>query len=367
VSDLRTRRLEPADEPAFNEAFCRFIRTRYHRRPRSLEHMRWIWHGAPGGDAESWIVEAREASQWKIVGHHGLCPIRFTCGDEDWLCAKTMRTFLMPEYRDRFLYLRFEQERLADAAQRFDALYSTAPGTARLRSALGYQNFGPWLWLERGLQPLHLLPRIISSLLGKYSPGARRHFCRALAAMTQPPERTSSRDLVEYTSSEALASSFFASFWTEARQTAGMAPRRDPADLAWTFWQRPGFTCSTLTCSWPGGACAYFIVDSSNPLAFHLLDFYVFPQRPDLLAEALEALFFWCATRGALSLGFHTTADGLPPELLRVFSCRMKPFALSRFFPKGDMPRRLLAAGTRRTGARLSPWNVTEILAADQI
>lgn len=129
MSDLRTRRLEPADEPAFNEAFCRFIRTRYHRRPRSLEHMRWIWHGAPGGDAESWIVEAREAGQWKIVGHHGLCPIRFTCGDEDWLCAKTMRTFLMPEYRDRFLYLRFEQERLADAAQRFDALYSTAPGT----------------------------------------------------------------------------------------------------------------------------------------------------------------------------------------------------------------------------------------------
>ncbi len=279
-----------------------------------------------------------------------------------------MNPFLFPEYRDRFLYLRFEQECLAEAARRFDAVYSNAAGTARLRGALGYQNFGPWLWLERGLQPLHFIPRLTAALIGKLSREAGQRLSRTLAATT-PPARTSSVDFVEYTPAQALGSSFFARFWTEARATAGMAPRRDPADLAWRFWNRPGFTGSTLTCSWSDGSAAYFILTTStaDPLVLSLSDFYLFPPRPELLEQALESLFLWCAARGAFAVKLRTTADGLPPQLLDVFSRWMKPFALSRFFPRGDMPRRLLAAGARRTEARLSPWNVTEILVTDKV
>jgi len=151
--------------------------------------------------------------------------------------------------------------------------------------------------------------------------------------MTQPPERTSSRDLVEYTSSEALASSFFAS--------SGLKLAKPPA------WPR-----AAIRPTWPGPS-------GSVPDSPVLPDLLVARWRMRLLHRRLfqspcvpsaRFLRLPAASRparrsprsplssgahpGALSLGFHTTADGLPPELLRVFSCRMKPFALSRFFPR---------------------------------
>jgi len=313
---------------------------------------------------ESWVVEAEEKAGWRIVGHHALSPVRFTFGGEDWLCGKTMNTFLLPEFRDKFLYLRFEQRCLREADARFDATYSITPGTVRLRTALGYESIGNWIRLERGLQPLHLICRAIAGFADRYSYRARVSLLRAFAAISATPKRSNSIELVEYANEEAASSRFFADFWAEARGEAGMAPRRDVADLEWRFWKHPGFEGTTLTYSWPGGGRAYFILDNTagHSAVYSIADFYITPANSERLDEVLEALFVWCAQRGALAVNFFTMPRGLPPQLLEVFLRKMKPSPLERLEPAKEMPRRISPLGKARGEGALADWNTTAIL-----
>ncbi|MGD0901635.1 MAG: hypothetical protein ABR924_01715, partial [Terracidiphilus sp.] len=363
MTAFRTRRSEAGDEPELNAVFNRFVSDRDWMMQRPLDLMRWIWHQAPGGPVDSWVIETQDSTGWRIIGHHALCPVRFTRGDEDWLCAKTINSFLLPEFRDKFLYLRFEQECLREADARFDATYSFAPRTARLRRALGYERFGTWIELERGFQPLHLIYRTAAYFTGRHSYCSRRGRFRKLASILAAPMRKPPFELTEHAPAEAASSSFFADFWAEARREAGMAPRRDAADLDWRFWKRPGPAVSTLTYTWPEGGRAYFIVDTAtNPSIHSLVDFFITPANPQRLECLLDALFVWCARRGALALGFSTMAEGLPPQLLPVFLRKMKPFALRRYGAPTELPRRLSPLGRARSNGTLPAWNATRFL-----
>lgn len=367
MTAFRTRRIEAGDEAELNAVFNRFTRHRFRGRTRSLEQMQWTWHQAPGGKADSWIVEAKAGSSWNIVGHHALAPIRFTLGDEDWLCAKTMNSFLLPEYRDHFLYLRFEKECLEEAEQRFDATYSMARGTARLRRACGYEIEDTFLWLERGFQPHYLICRAVTYLAGVYSYRARVALARAIFSMGKAPYTPHSTiELTEITPDQAAASSFFWDFWTEARRDAGMAPRRDRADLEWRFWKRPQFVGSTLVFTGMAGDRAYFIVNTADPLFYSLEDFYMTCASGERLDSLMDALFDWCAMRGALSIKFMTSSRGLPAQWMEVILQKMRPFPIrrSRLTPAADLPRRLTSRGKTKI-AKLPAWNYTPILLID--
>jgi hypothetical protein len=359
---FRTRRFDAGDELQINEIYNGITGKSRRGHPRSLDQMRAIWNQAPGGPADSWVVETNDRAGWRIIGHHGLCPVRFTFGDQDLLCGKTTNTFLLPEFRDQFLYLRFEQKCLKEADTRFDATYSVAQGTSRLRIPLGYESSDSWIQLERGFQPLHVIYRTIAQVAGRYSHRARVRLARALAAISAVPTPRSSIQFTELPASRAASSTFFADFWTEARTTAGMAPRRDAEDLRWRFWERPGFEGHTLTYTSPGGSRAFFIVATSNPLIFSLVDFFIAPANAPALDSLLEALFVWCAQHGALALKFMTTPKGLPPQWMEVFHCKMKPYALRRLSPPLELPRRLSPLGRSRMGDSLGPWNTTECL-----
>ena len=364
MTAFRTRRFEASDELELNAVFKQITRGDSKRPPRPIEQLRWLWYNAPGGSTDSWVVETEEDTGWRIIGHHALTPIRFTFGDEDWLCGKTMNTFILPEFRDKFLYLRFEQRCLREADARYDATYSIAPGTARLRTAFGYENIGNWIRLERGLQPLHLICRGVAELAGRYSYRARVGLLRAFGSISALPTRTPVLELEEYTAAEAVSSQFFADFWDEARGEAGMAPRRDAADLDWRFWKHPGFEGTTLTYSWPEGGRAYFILDNTagHSAVYSIVDFYITPANPQRLDQVLDALFIWCAQRGALAVNFFTTPRGLPPQLLDVFIRKMKPSLMQRFEPAKELPRRFTPRGRGRGNGAQADWNATEIL-----
>jgi hypothetical protein len=361
---FRTRRFQPGDELEVNTLFNRISRKGSNKPPRPLEHMRWLWYHAPGGPTESWIVEAEDDAGMRIIGHHALSPVRITFGDEDWLCGKTMNTFVLPEFRDKFLYLRFEQACLREVDKFFDATYSIAPGTARLRTAFGYESLGNWIRLERGLQPLHLIRRVIDGFADRYSYKARIGLLRTFAAISIAPKRSASLELVEYNAAEAASSSFFADFWSQARREAGMAPRRDIADLNWRFWSHPGFEGTTLTYAWPEGGRAYFILDNTaaHSAVYSIVDFFITPAHPQRLEQVLEALFVWCAQRGALAVNFFVTQRGLPPQLMEVFLRKMRPSPLQRFEPAKELPRRISTLGKARSDGALADWNTTEIL-----
>ncbi len=368
MSAFRTRRMQAGDEQGFNEVFNGLMRNSSHMwQPRPLDNMRWVWHQAPGGSADSWVIEAQDRTGWRIVGHHGLCPVRFTFGDEDWLCAKTMNSYLLPEFRDKFLYLRFERECLRDADARFDAIYSVAKGITRLRSAFGYENYGTLIQLERGFHPLYMIYHIMGYLAGRYSYSARTRLLNALASISEVPRQKPSIELMEHSASDAASSSFFADFWAEARMEAGLTPRRDAADLEWRFWKRSGFKGATLTYAWPEGGRAYLIVDTySTPIVYSLLDFFITPANPQRLDLLLDALFAWCAQRGALAVRFVTSTKGMPAELMEVFFRKMKPSALQRFYPTVDLARRISPLGRNRMNGVLADWTITEFLAVDK-
>jgi hypothetical protein len=365
MTRLRSRRFEARDEAGVNDLFNRTVfRLWTGKAPRSLQLLRWLWYHAPGGPVDSWIVEAEHGDgSWRIAGHHALCPMRFTLGGEDLLCAKTANSILLPEYRSKFLYLRFEKECLDEAGDRFDATYSLAPGTTRLRKALGYQGAGTGVRMVRGLQACDSLSRLFGHFANRYPRRTWGALARVMAAVSEPEQRSVRLKLQEYTPEEAMQSPFFSQFWQEARLSAGMSARRDLPDLAWRFWKRPDSTYATLIHEGECGSRGYCIVNTTNPCSFHLEDIFFFPPRTDALDAFLTSLFQWSARRGALLLLFSTTTDGQPSGFLDVFARRMRPHPLQHFRPPHELPRRFSSGVRAKFGAGISRWNATALLA----
>jgi len=363
MSQLRTRRFQTGDEFEIWEILKKMKGANRFAKVGSLDLMRWRWHQAPGGPMDSWVIESEQPDgAWKIVGHHGLCPTRFTLGDQNLLCAKTTNSMLLPQFRSKFLYLRFEQQCLREADKRFDATYSCAPGTARLRKPLGYVGDSIWIHMTRGLQTPETVSRLLGFLAGQFPDREWDRTRRAIATVSSVVGNESPLSLLEYSSAEAPKALFFADFWESARPLAGMSPRRDVADLVWRFWQRPDFEYLTLTYTWEGGARAYCVVNVTNPLIFYLEDIFIVPPRANLFEVFLTALFAWCAQKGALLLRFSTTSDGQPEEFLDVFARHMYLSPLRHFRREMEFPRRFSAQGKIRTGGKVLRWNTTRFL-----
>jgi hypothetical protein len=354
MTRFRKRRMEPDDAPAFNDAYNSLSVAPF----RPLDEMQRLWHGGPGGPVKSWIVEVDEGAGWRLIGHHGLCPVRFTLGERDLLFAKTVNSFLLPEFRNRFVYLRFEQRCLAEVEREFDATYTLAQLAVKMRAALGYDTSILELDFEQGLHS----PAVLSQLVMRL---AWRSACIKSFMGLRPwralPRRKSALALSELNDTVARQSHFFSGFWDDARLTAGLAPRRDSADLAWRFWDAPGRR-TTLTATWPCGTRGFSIVGSIDGFHFTLEDIFLSAPRPDLLQAFLDAILTWCADNGGLMLSFMTTVDSQPPEMLAVYRRRLGE-SLSTRHRGQHVSRRLTTLGRERIGPSWPPCNITAIAA----
>jgi hypothetical protein len=363
MTRFRTRRMEPGDAPAFNDAYNSLGVAPF----RPLEEMKRLWHGGPGGPVKSWIVEADDGAGWRLVGHHGLCPVRFTLGGQDLLFAKTVNSFLLPEFRNRFVYLRFEQRCLAEVEHEFDATYTLAELAAKMRAALGYDTGILELDFEQGLRAPAFLSRLVMRLAWRSTSvksvleSSIKPLLESSRHQRAAMRRNSNLVLTALDGVSARGSPFFVKFWDEARLWAGLAPRRDNADLTWRFWDAPDCR-TTLTVAWPCGARGYGIVSSSDGLHFTLEDIFLSTPRTELLAELLESLLSWCADKGGLIVSFMTTADSQTPEMLAVYRCKMGA-NLSGHHRDQHVSRRLTALGRERIGPYWPPLNITAITA----
>jgi hypothetical protein len=343
--------MTPGDASVLNDAYNSLKVAPF----RTLEDMGQIWRGGPGGAVKSWIVEADSGAGWQLIGHHGLCPVRFTLGARDLLFAKTINSFLLPQFRNRFVYLRFEQRCLAEVEREFDATYTLVQDAARMRAALGYDTGTLELDLEQGLHAPAILSRLLMRMIWRFPPAGSARVWRLL------PRRKSPLALTELDDATAQRAPFFAGFWNEARLVAGLAPRRDAADLAWRFWNRPGRR-ATLTHVWPCGTRGYGIVNTSDGLHFTLEDIFLTAPRPELLGALLDSILAWCADKGGLMLSFMTTAESQPPQMLAACLARFSE-SLSRRHRHHHLSRRLTALGRERIGEEWPPMNITPITA----
>ena len=355
---FRTRRMDPGDEPIVNDLFNELVKGTLP--PRSLDVMRRIWHEGPGGPVLSWVAETRaDHGGWRIVAHHGLCPVRYTLGDKDLVFAKTVNSFLLPEFRGKFLYLRFEKRCLAEAEELFDATYTLLSERAKLRASLHYDLNLRSLSLEKGLLRPSTLCRLLVRLAWRYPRFPAQRVVRAFRGA--PPRSGAPLRLMEFDNRAATSSTFFATFWDEARLTAGLAPRRDAADLSWRFWKMPGARRTTLAHTWPDGVRGYCIIDHTNPLHFTLEDIFLARSRPEFLQQFLDAIFAWCRDQGALLLCFWTAAEGQPLDLMHIYRSNFG-VSFSRRHPDGPLPRRLTQRGRERLGTEWPDCNVTSII-----
>ena len=78
------------------------------KRQRSNKQFIWQWLKSPAGPGDIWLIF--DKSKNLLIGHHGIMPIRFTNKKQNLTFGKTENTMVLPEYREKILYLRYEKK-----------------------------------------------------------------------------------------------------------------------------------------------------------------------------------------------------------------------------------------------------------------
>ncbi|MGB3500416.1 MAG: hypothetical protein WBA44_02255 [Mesorhizobium sp.] len=332
-------------------------------RQRTLDQYRWQWLDGPSGAGDIWLIEAAdENGAPKLIGHHGIMPVRFTRGETDLLFGKTENTLVRPEYRQKLLYVRYEKRFAEQYQGRYHALFSTTGPKAaiRLRSALGYSFPASWetfyvgtSWHSSLNLALHGAMRVRGSRVKSTSPGNW--------AATHRTDK-----LLE--SGEARNSPFFESFWSNARYNHSVAPRRDREDLDWRFWHNPYKPHLTFIHDVEGPDRGYAILSqhSDFPHAAFVEDIVSANPTSAAFGSLLDALTECCHRAGIEWLVFMTTDDGRGEtnfaSLLRRREMRVSALQKAwRPAEKRQMPRRVTDLGASE-GISGEPWHVSMIV-----
>jgi hypothetical protein len=353
-----SRAYRAGDEIAINELYWRIT-----GRARTIDQFRWQWLHAPGGQGEMWLIEAtHDDGRVELIGHHGIMPVRFTWADRDLLFGKTENTMVLPEYRRKILYPRFEKTFAEKYEGRFDALFSTTGPKAaiRQRAALGYAADEKWINFERAnglLGPLAQLATRIPAL----SPGLR------WMARLRPLTRShSSTKLSLLSAAEAAAAPFFRDYWGKARLDAGIAPRRDAEDLNWRYWSNPYGRHVAVVMEAPGGEQGYAVVEVSTPAVARIVDFSFAHADEQLLSTVLADLNGLLKKKfGAKMISYATTTDGQSAGTASVFRKFFSPSVFERVKSRNRqpsfMPRKVTARGLD-AGLSGHEWGITPIV-----
>ncbi|MEN8219336.1 MAG: hypothetical protein ABFS56_23840 [Pseudomonadota bacterium] len=356
-----SRRFQAGDEEAINGLYEKIT-----GRKRSIEQYRWQWQEAPGGKGEIWLIEAEDKTGKRLIGHHGLMPIRFTCGETNLIVGKTENTMVLKNSRKKILYPRFEQRFFREYQSRFDAFFSTmGPQAAiRMRKALGYSETGKWEIYTWNFQYGSAIKYYLEKQLGNQSKILRALSLIPSISRTIKSGGHSIVDILD--NSEAAKHPFFETFWNNARNELSVAPRRDKEDLEWRFWNNPYNTYKTILFSFDCGAQGYAIVNISNNKFFILEDIHVSPMKRELWMLALKDLAVWCIDEEAAWLRYITTSDGHPKEILDLFRELFDMGIVLRTrkacIKKTDqyMPRCISPSSSLKIST--SDWNITGIL-----
>jgi hypothetical protein len=111
-------------------------------RSRTTDKFEWEWLDTPEGWGSMWLLVDNDTG--KIIGHHGLIPIKFSFYDTTIMAGKTENTVMHPQYRGKGIYYPFETKFHKEAREKFQLLFTTA-GLAeqgKVRLKLGYVPVG---------------------------------------------------------------------------------------------------------------------------------------------------------------------------------------------------------------------------------
>ena len=322
------RKYKPGDETAINHLYFEVT-----GRQRTTEQYLWQWHRAPGGVGDVWLIEVEnEDGSVKLIGHHGIMPIRFSCGEKNLLAGKTENTMVHPAFRRKILYPKYEKQFLAAYENRFDLLFSTiGPAPAlRQRKALGYRAEKKWLQYAWGLNfgaycslvataLSYRKQSVVWPIVGKMFSACGKGVNKLSISFGK---KITEKNVVALTSKEAMDHGFFEKFWEKSRGDYDLTPRRDREDLKWRFWDNPYHASDFTTLIYDTGenGQGYAIVQNCGNQRFMLCDIVCNPTDKWFCTQMLDSVCNWAQNQGANILRFSTASDQIAPvEVFKAF------------------------------------------------
>lgn len=354
-----SRAYQAGDEDAINELYFQVT-----GRVRTREQWAWQWQQAPAGPGDIWLIEATHPDgRVELIGHHGIMPVRFTWGEKDLLFGKTENTMVLPEYRQKILYPRFERRFAKEYEPRYHALFSTTgPAAAiRQREAMNYEAKQRWVYLEHAYEPLgslvllarHPRLRIVRNLTGL--------ICRSSWKAPIPA------GVSLLTAEEAQKEPFLVDYWARARGFWGVAPSRAAADLTWRYWENPyaPYYAVLVKGSQRARGNALVIIEHYAPGAANIADFSADEPNHELLLYALSKAIDVAKKKLGVSLvTCLVTDDTIVKDKTIDYRQRFSPSLISNFrrtaerVEKAVMPRKITERGMQEH-LPFAPWNVT--------
>lgn len=344
------RRYQDGDAPAINELYFKVT-----GRLRTVEEHAWQWLTPPAGESEMWLIEAElDNKTRKLVGHHGVMAQQFSYRGALVSVGKTENTMVLPEYRDRLLYPRFERAFLNEYQHRFHALFSTiGPSPAiRLRQAMGYEASQHWVNIYVGREPFLSIDLIREQ---------RATSPRNLRAMISPSSSVRINGGC-VTCLDGQEDTFdFDAFWETASVNYGLTPARTRANLQWRFWSNPYMRHHTLRLDDDAGDTAIAIVTVRRGYVLHVHDLYC--ENPKRLGYFLQMLSRWSIT----NLGLGTIASLSTTDGIEYFSaCKSHRSSWANRITRRHgalkaqfMPRKVTSMGLTHGIDTKEPWYVT--------
>lgn len=352
------RPYQDGDSDRINDLYFRIT-----GRLRTREKYVWQWLSAPVGPGDIWLIEAHHpGGEVELIGHHGIMPFRFTQGDLDLVFGKTENTMVLPEYRRKILYPRYERLFAAQYESRYHALFSTmGPAPAlRQRKAQGYSFKSTWFQLEHSLSSFGNLIQILHRNL--LSNVVAREICKLSRVRAQ----STINEVEILSSSEARESPFFNSYWGQARHNWGIAPRRDRQDLEWRFWNNPYGEFATVTFSQKGEQIGFAVLQLSRLPVIFLADLSIIKPEKDILTSVLSDLFYIASREFRAGLiKFACTSDSFPQDLIKVLRGSFRMTALLKYHSRtklpAPMPRKITQKGEELHLQDIG-WAITPII-----
>lgn len=373
TSEYSYRIFEDADTQSVNSLYEEITGNR-----RTHEQFQWQWREAPGGKGEIWLIESDCGDGEKLlIGHHGVMPIRFSNGQQNLVFGKTENTMVLPEYRRKILYPRYERRFLSQYENRFDALFSTTGPSAaiRLRKALGYEfqtKYVRYKIRTNHSSECHYIVSRLEKLVNRRNRKVAQlpyGFDIDQWNVSGHPEL----NLRILDDESAAHDPFFENFWGSVRDGFCLTPRRDTDDLRWRFWNNPYKKHIVFVSDGASGEPGYVVLSRSeaDPNCAVLED--IVPCRPRL--ESFDRLLFsvlcWLKKSPIKWLSYWTTDEMCPTESIGSGLVRqnMRFFAIEKKLRRSSeqfMPRRLTPVG-RSHGIDATGWYITPIVTEGRV
>ena len=240
-------------------------------RCRTVEQHRWEWLETPQGIGSIWVIT--EPGSSKIIGHHGLIPIKADYFGKALLLGKTENTILHPKYLGTGIYFIHEKRFLQKAVERFDLLYTTfghgTPG--KIRRKLGYKSVGRYLTYIKVTRNTEL-KKIMDSLIGrKILNNKLKIFCKAIGYMLSYPlmiffskeGKTDKNITFEVVEDIDAIDSEIDQFWCRNKGGFGITISRTSNYLKWRIFENPNVKYKFLLARKLGKVVGYVITKSS--------------------------------------------------------------------------------------------------------